>query len=129
MNPKSILISALAVAAVASRLLAGEGMWMPEQVPQLAPELVKMGLKLDPRRLSDLTGDPMGAIVSLGGCSASFVSPQGLIVTNHHCVYNYLQFNSTPERDLIEKGFLAKTTADEIAAARRRAGRPGSRAA
>ena len=92
-------------------------MWMPEQVPQLAPELVKMGLKLDPRKLSDLTGDPMGAIVSLGGCSASFVSPQGLIVTNHHCVYSYLQFNSTPERDLIEKGFLAKSTADEIAAA------------
>jgi len=90
---------------------------MPEQVPQLAPELVKMGLKLDPRKLSDLTGDPMGAIVSLGGCSASFVSPQGLIVTNHHCVYGYLQFNSTAEKDLIEKGFLAKTKADEIAAA------------
>ena len=117
MNPKSILVSALATAAFASRLLAGEGMWMPEQVPQLAPELVRMGLKIDPRKLSDLTGDPMGAIVSLGGCSASFVSPRGLIVTNHHCVYSYLQFNSTPERDLIEKGFLAKTTADEIAAA------------
>jgi peptidase S46-like protein len=117
LNPKSILVSALATAAFASRLLAGEGMWMPEQVPQLAPELVRMGLKIDPRKLSDLTGDPMGAIVSLGGCSASFVSPRGLIVTNHHCVYNYLQFNSTPERDLIEKGFLAKTTADEIAAA------------
>ena len=117
MTPKTLLISALAAAALASRLLAGEGMWMPEQVPQLAPELVKMGLKLDPRKLADLTGDPMGAIVSLGGCSASFVSPQGLIVTNHHCVYSYLQYNSTPEKDLIEKGFLAKTTAQEIPAA------------
>jgi hypothetical protein len=117
LNRKIVLISALAVATLASGLFAGEGMWMPEQVPQLAPELVKMGLKLNPRKLSDLTGDPMGAIVSLGGCSASFVSPQGLIVTNHHCVYSYLQFNSTPERDLIEKGFLAKSTADEIAAA------------
>jgi hypothetical protein len=117
LNPKPVLISAFVAATLASGLFAGEGMWMPEQVPQLAPELVKMGLKLDPRKLSDLTGDPMGAIVSLGGCSASFVSPQGLIVTNHHCVYSYLQFNSTPERDLIEKGFLAKSTADEIAAA------------
>jgi hypothetical protein len=117
LNPKPVLISAFVAATLASRLFAGEGMWMPEQVPQLAPELVKMGLKLDPRKLSDLTGDPMGAIVSLGGCSASFVSPQGLIVTNHHCVYSYLQFNSTPERDLIEKGFLAKSTADEIGAA------------
>ncbi|HLN80768.1 MAG TPA: S46 family peptidase, partial [Thermoanaerobaculia bacterium] len=84
-------------------------MWMPQQVPQLAPELVKMGLKLDPQKLADLTGDPMGAIVSLGGCSASFVSPQGLVITNHHCVYSYLQYNSTPQRDLIEHGFLAKT--------------------
>jgi peptidase S46-like protein len=117
LKSKTVLISAAAAFVLASRMLAGEGMWMPEQVPQLAPELSRMGLKLDPRKVSDLTGDPMGAIVSLGGCSASFVSPQGLIVTNHHCVYNYLQFNSTPEKDLLERGFLAKTTADEIAAA------------
>ena len=37
----------------------------------------------------------MGAIVSLGGCSASFVSPDGLIVTNNHCVQGSLQYNST----------------------------------
>jgi hypothetical protein len=101
----------------ASRLLSDEGMWMPQQIPQLAPELVKMGLELDPQKLADLTGDPMGAIVSLGGCSASFVSPQGLIVTNHHCVYSYLQFNSTPQKNLIENGFLAKTLAEEVPAA------------
>jgi hypothetical protein len=117
LKSNTVLVSAFAAAALASRLLAGEGMWMPEQVPQLAPELVRMGLKLDPQKLSDLTGDPMGAIVSLGGCSASFVSPRGLVVTNHHCVYSYLQFNSTAQKDLIENGFLAKTTADEIAAA------------
>jgi hypothetical protein len=116
MKSKTLLLSLLA-AALAAGLLAAEGMWMPQQVPQLAPELAKMGLKLDPARLADLTGDPMGAIVSLGGCSASFVSPQGLIVTNHHCVYSYLQYNSTPQKDLIENGFLAKTTGEEISAA------------
>ena len=104
-------------AALSPALFAGEGMWMPEQVPALAPELAKAGLKLDPRQLADLTGDPLGAIVSLGGCSASFVSPQGLIVTNHHCVYSYLQFNSTPEKNLIENGFLAKALPEEIPAA------------
>jgi hypothetical protein len=102
---------------IAPALFAGEGMWMPEQVPALASELAKSGLKIDPAKLADLTGDPMGAIVSLGGCSASFVSPQGLIVTNHHCVYSYLQFNSTPERNLIENGFLAKAPGEEIPAA------------
>jgi hypothetical protein len=115
---KSRTALALALFAVlAPCLFAGEGMWMPEQVPQLAAELAKSGLKLDPQKLADLTGDPMGAIVSLGGCSASFVSPQGLIVTNHHCVYSYLQFNSTPEKNLIENGFLAKAIGEEIPAA------------
>ena len=59
----------------------------------------------------------MGAVVSLGGCTASFVSPQGLIVTNHHCVYGSLQFNSTPERNLIADGFLAEELSDELPAA------------
>src|SRR5437879_4648015 len=91
-----------------------EGMWMPQQVPQLAAQLQKMGLKIDPQRFADLTGDPMGAVVSLGGCSASFVSPDGLIVTNHHCGFGALQFNSTPQRDLIKTGFLVKTRDEEL---------------
>ena len=56
----------------------------------------------------------MGAIVSLGGCTASFVSPDGLIVTNHHCVTGGLQFNSTPARNLLKDGYLAKTRGDEL---------------
>src|SRR5262249_32341944 len=60
--------------------------------------------------------EPLAAIVSLGGCTASFVSPEGLIVTNHHCVQGSLNYNSTPEKNLIENGFLAKTRNDEILA-------------
>ena len=65
-------------ALVATMAFADEGMWMPQQVPQLASELQKMGIKIDPQRFADLTGDPMGAVISLGGCSASFVSPDEL---------------------------------------------------
>ena len=74
-------------------------------------------MTLDPAKLVDLTGDPMGAVVSLGGCTASFVSPQGLIITNHHCVYGSLQFNSTTERNLIANGFLAAELSEELPAA------------
>jgi len=96
---------------------AEEGMWMPSQIPGLAAELRAAGMTLDATKLADLTGDPMGAVVSLGGCTASFVSPQGLIITNHHCVYGSLQFNSTPERNLIADGFLAANLAGELPAA------------
>ena len=95
---------------------AGEGMWMPQQIPQIAADVQKMGAKFDPNRLADLTGDPMGAVVSLGGCTASFVSPDGLIVTNHHCSFGAIQYNSTPQRDLITNGFLAKTREEELPA-------------
>jgi hypothetical protein len=101
--------------------LADEGMWMPQQIPQLASRLKAMGFQGDPQAFADLTGQPMGAIVSLGGCSASFVSPDGLIVTNNHCVQGALQYNSKPERNLMVDGYLAKTRAGELWAG------PGSR--
>ena len=96
--------------------LADDGLWMPQQLPALGEELKKLGLQIDPHQFADLTGFPMGAIVSTGGCSASFVSPEGLIATNHHCVFGALQFNATPENDLVTNGFLARAKKDEIQA-------------
>src|SRR5512146_2846068 len=98
-----------------ARLHAEQGMWMPQQIPQLAAQLQALGFKGDPKAFADLTGQPMGAIVSLGGCTASFVSPDGLIVTNHHCVTGGLQYNSTPQRNLLADGFLANTRQEELA--------------
>jgi len=86
---------------------AAEGMWLPDQLPKIGAALEAAGLKTPPENFADLTGDPMGAIVSLGGCSASFVSPEGLVVTNHHCAYGTIQFNSTEEHNFLEDGFLA----------------------
>ncbi len=102
------------VSLFAAGLLAEEGMWMPQQIPEMAAKLRALGFKGDPKAFADLSGQPMGAIVSLGGCTASFVSPDGLIVTNHHCVTGGLQFNSTPARNLLKDGYLAKTRAEEL---------------
>ena len=114
----NLLAASLAVASLSCIGLAqaGEGMWVPQQLPEIAGPLKKAGLKLSPEQLANLTGDPMGAVVALGGCTASFVSPQGLVVTNHHCAYGAIQLNSTPENNLIKNGFNAASLADEVSA-------------
>ena len=116
MRLRLLTASVLAALAAAPVAQAGEGMWVPQQLPEIAGPLKEAGLKLSPQQLADLTGDPMGAVVALGGCTASFVSPEGLVVTNHHCAYGAIQLNSTPENNLIRNGFNAPTPADEVSA-------------
>ncbi len=98
---------ATAAPTAAATLRGAGGMWMPSQLPEHAARLQQMGLELDPSKLADPMGYPLGAVVSLGGCSGSFVSPEGLVATNHHCVTGALQFVSTPKENLLENGFVA----------------------
>ena len=105
-----------AAAGPAFNAQADEGMWMPSQLPAIAAQLKQAGYQGDPAALADLTRPPMSAVVSLGGCTASFVSPQGLVVTNHHCAMGAIQLNSTPQDNLIANGFNAATQAQEVSA-------------
>ncbi len=89
------------------------GMWMPSQVPLKAEELKRLGLAIDPALLADPKSSLLGSIVNLNGCSASFVSKDGLVVTNHHCATGALQKNSTPTENLLKTGMLAKSRAEE----------------
>ncbi|MEE4155584.1 MAG: S46 family peptidase [Erythrobacter sp.] len=117
----ALLLASASLATFAAPAQAREGMFTPDQLQEIAGQLEEAGLELDPQALADLTGFPMGAIVSLGNCSASFVSPTGLVVTNHHCARGSVQFNSTAENNYLEKGFYARTLGNELPAA------PGSR--
>ncbi len=107
---------AISVIAFSTSAAAVEGMWVPQQLSEISGPLARAGLKLDPAQLADLTGNPMGAVVSLGGCTASFVSDQGLVATNHHCAYGAIQLNSTPEKNLMVDGFNAARPQDEVSA-------------
>ncbi|HEY0479406.1 MAG TPA: S46 family peptidase [Kofleriaceae bacterium] len=93
------------------------GMWLPQQMtlPFHVETFHNMGVPIDAKTLSDPLASPLNAVVSLGGCTASFVSPDGLIVTNHHCVQGALQLNTNKKagQNLVEDGFMAKTRADE----------------
>jgi hypothetical protein len=103
------------VALMSAAAHADEGQWQPHQLPQLKSELKRIGITIPAEKLADLSKHPMSAIVALPGCSASFVSGEGLVVTNHHCAYGAIQRNSTPEHNYIVDGYLAKTRAEELA--------------
>ncbi|HMY15730.1 MAG TPA: S46 family peptidase [Polyangium sp.] len=95
------------------RFMNPGGMWVPGQLATHQEPLKAAGFDLDPKVLTDPTAAPLDAVVSLGGCSASFVSADGLIVTNHHCVEGMLQFISPEGQNLGKTGYHAKTRADE----------------
>lgn len=117
----SLLVLLVSIVLLPANVLAEEGMWRPGQLPALVDKLKALNPEVDAAALSDLTGHPMNAVIWLGNCTASFVSPQGLVITNHHCAYGSIQHNSSEQRNLLEDGFLAAGRARELPAA------PGSR--
>lgn len=93
-----------------------EGMYTPDQISRLP--LAKRGLKIKPSDIYNPEGAALSdAVVRLSvGCTAEFVSPQGLILTNHHCGFDALVSASTPEKDYVETGFKANSRGEEIPA-------------
>lgn len=96
---------------------AVEGKWTPQQVLDLDPTWLKqLGLQIPPESLWGRDGAGLlEAAVLVNGCSAGFISPDGLMITNHHCAFGLLQQHSTPERDLMTAGYLARTREEELA--------------
>ena len=95
--------------AITQSMRADEGMWTFDNFPSKTVA-AKYGFTpsqawLDHVRLSSLR--------IAGGCSASFISPQGLVMTNHHCVVDCVEQLSTPQQNLVEAGFTARTVAEE----------------
>lgn len=93
-----------------------EGMYTPDQIAKLP--LAARGLKINPSDIYDPQGGGLSeAVIRLSiGCTAEFVSPEGLILTNHHCGYDALVASSTPERNYGEVGYKANSRAEELPA-------------
>lgn len=115
MTMKRILIFA-ALLWFCLAVTADDGMWMPHQMKDL--NLQAQGLRMNPADLYKTDGSGlMSAIVHLGGGTGEFVSPKGLILTNHHVAFGAIQRASDKEHDYITNGFLAKSGVEEIPAA------------
>jgi hypothetical protein len=103
---RSLLLLLLLGAAPA---LADEGMWLPNDFPSARVQAA-YGFSPSQQWLDRVR---LGAVKLSNGCSASFVSTAGLVMTNHHCARECVQDLSTPRADHLEKGFFAAAPKDE----------------
>ena len=98
-----------------SSVQAEEGMYPLSELAGL--DLAKQGLRLTPEEVFNPEQTCLiDGICKVNGCTGSFVSPQGLIITNHHCAYRAIQSSSTTANDYLRDGFQARTLGDEIPA-------------
>ena len=95
--------------------LPEEGMYPLSEIKKL--DLKKAGLKIPQAEVYNPNGlSLIDALVNVGGCTGSFVSNQGLIITNHHCAFEAVSLASTPEHDYLKNGFVAATKEQEVQA-------------
>lgn len=98
---------------------ADEGMWLLPRLGQYnIDKMQQMGLRLSAEEIfSNYETSLKDAVVNVGNIgTGSVISPKGLVITNHHVIYDYIQKLSTPENDLLTEGFWAGNYQEEIPA-------------
>ncbi len=115
MNKREILLILL-LFTISTRSGAVEGMWLPSMIWKNMGDMQAMGFGLSADDLySEDSPSIKDAIVRFGrGCTGSFISPDGLLITNHHCGLSKLQSHTTVENDYLTHGFWAANRAEEL---------------
>ena len=95
---------------------ADEGMWIPMLLGRNEADMQKAGMRISAKDIYDINNACLKDAVLLfgGGCTGEYVSPEGLILTNHHCGYSYIVRHSTVEHDYLTNGFWAMSRDKEI---------------
>ena len=112
-----LLIPALsALLLFAGNKTMDEGMWLLDSINKLPlAEMKKHGLELTPEQIYSVNGPSIkDAIVLLGGGTSSFISPDGLMLTNHHVAFAGIQAASSVQDDYLQNGFWAKSRSEEL---------------
>jgi hypothetical protein len=113
--PLVLVPAALVSSALVSFAVADEGMHPVSELGSL--DLAGAGLRIPAAAIFDADGKALvDGICKLGGCTGSFVSDQGLILTNHHCAFRAIRDASDAGRDYLNDGFAAASLADEAPA-------------
>lgn len=114
---KLVLILFASLFAFSPLVKADEGMWLLMYIDkQTYKDMKAKGLKLTPKQIYDINeASVKDAIIQFGrGCTGEIVSDQGLILTNHHCGYSWIQSHSTIEHDYLSNGFWAYNKSEEL---------------
>ena len=112
------LVALLVITFIPFRSHADEGMFLPDAIQSLPwDKLARLGMKLKPTDLYNPNGVSIkDAVVIVDGGTGEFVSADGLLLTNHHVAFDALVAASTTANNYGEKGYLAKTRAEEMPA-------------
>ncbi len=112
---KRLLFCAIACITF-STATADEGMWLPSLIKERIKDMRKMGFKLKADDIySDKKASLKDAVMQFGGgCTGEFISPEGLLLTNHHCGYASIQKLSSVEHDYLTDGYWAKSRSEEL---------------
>jgi len=115
---KIVLLAAALIFSIQTRVHADEGMWLLSLIAQVnMDEMTEMGLQLTSEQIYSINQaslkDAVGAL-DRGSCTAELVSPDGLLLTNHHCGYGEIQNHSSLEHDYLKDGFWAMTRDEEL---------------
>ncbi len=96
--------------------LADEGMWLPSLISSRIDDMRAKGFRLTAEDIYSVNQASMKDAVVLfnGGCTGELISPEGLLLTNHHCGYDAIQRHSTVEHDYLTNGFWALSRAEEL---------------
>ena len=113
---KKLFLTTITIILFGTISRADEGMWIPALLQKNEAEMQAMGMKITADDIYSINHSSMKDAVVLfgGGCTGEIVSDQGLLLTNHHCGFDWIQKHSTVEHDYLTEGFWAMTMDEEL---------------
>ena len=113
---KKIIISGILATMAMLTARADEGMWLPSLIANRIPDMQQKGFRLSAEDIYSINQASLkDAVVLFGrGCTGELISPEGLLLTNHHCGYSQIQQHSSVEHDYLRDGFWAMSRSEEL---------------
>ena len=114
MKRRFLIITLAFLAGITAR--ADEGMWLPSLISQRISDMQEKGFRLEAEDIYSINQASLkDAVVLFGrGCTGEVISPEGLLLTNHHCGYGQIQQHSSVEHDYLKDGFWAMNRSQEL---------------